>query len=425
MIPTIQKMIPTIQKCFFMLLLLMTTSEASAGWVGCRIFSGEDCVDYEIGDIFDDINGLTPNTFMNDFRNQRENWRPFKGKALLVPDAIKDILQNLPAVRLEFLKFIGTDNVTSSEKCHIDSECGIFRDDLTELFKELNGLKTKFPAFEKAGLVDSSIAEAAIHATPPFILFGMYKVLSRQPQWKDVPFVLSDIFDELDDPDIFSLNLADDNSEAEDVSLFANTSASVIPAVSDSTKTQRFCARRADKFDGVGRGLNGNRDGWDQIRVNRIILVVTLYTDIWKFALDLVPDDFNIGVSLLGEGGAIGIPSSFFTFFFKAVPLALESILKAIDVYHQNIGLCKDRFSEIESRLASCGYFTEFVLDRTAQDEYYQLVKRRFEMADEAGITHTQSTNLFDKSKVKLENGLYSQAFTVLCDSYSSIGISR
>jgi hypothetical protein len=175
----------------------------------------------------------------------------------------------------------------------------------------------------------------------------------------------------------------------------------------------------------VGRGLNGNRDGWDQIRINRIILAITLYVDIYKDLVALIPDDIDLGISLVGEGGTLGIPSAVVTWYIKAVPLIIESILKAVDVYHKNIGLCKARFSEIESRLASCGYFTEFALDKTAQGEYYDLVYRRFEMADEANISHTQSDDLIRKSTVKLNNGQYAQAFAILCDSYSSIGIAR
>lgn len=420
-------MIPTNIKSFTVLLLLFATSPLSADWTGCRLFDG-GCVDYEIGDIFskvqeanNNLNGLKDNTVLKDFRQQREIWLPYKGKTLLMADGVQDILEALPALRNEFTEFIGS----RADKCSFGSNCYSFREDLIALFTGLNDLKPKFPAFEKAGLVDVEIATEAIRVTPPFILFGMYKVMNRQPQWRSLPSDLSDIFDEMDDPEIFSLNLIDDNSEAGDISLFASMNASDIPAVRDSTKTQRFCARRADKFDGVGRGLNGNRDGWDQIRVNRIILVVTLYTDMYKWGLDQVPDDIDLGVAILGEGATLGIPSAFFTYIFKAVPLAIESILKAVDVYHKNIGLCKNRFSEIESRLSSCKYYTDFVLDGTAQGEYYRLVERRFEMADEAMISHRKANALFNKSVMQLGEGRYSKAFKSLCKSYSSIGIKE
>ena len=111
--------------------------------------------------------------------------------------------------------------------------------------------------------------------------------------------------------------------------------------------------------------------------------------------------------------------------YFEAIPLAIESILKAVDVYHKNIGLCKDRFSEIENRLSSCKYYTDFVLDGTAQGEYYRLVERRFEMADEAMVPHAKSDALYDKSVRLLNNGRYARAYKELCKSYSSIGIKK
>jgi hypothetical protein len=420
-------MTSTNNKIFIVLLLLFATFQVSADWTGCKLFDG-DCVDYEIGDIFsavkntnNNLNGLTNNTVLKDFRLQRELWRPYKGNTPLMADGVQDILESLPALREEFIGFIGS----REDKCSYDSKCYYFREELIELFTGLNELKSKFPAFEKAGLVETGVAEEAIVATPPFILFGMYKVMNRLPGWRDLPSDLSDIFDEIDDPEIFSLSLIDDNSEAVNPGLFASMDALDIPAIRDSTKTQRFCALRANKFDGVGRGLNGNRDGWDQIRVNRIILVVTLLTDIYKHALGLIPDDIDLGVAILGEGATLGIPRALFTAYLEAIPLAIESILKAIDVYHNNIGLCKARFSEIESRLSSCGYFTEFVLDGTAQGEYYKLVNRRFEMADEAMVSHAKSDALYDKSVNLLNKGRYARAYKGLCKSYSSIGIKK
>jgi hypothetical protein len=406
-----------------MMLLLFTASRVSAGWTGS---------DYDIADIFSDVgtvnNNLTgkiPNTVLYDFTQQRKAWLPYKGNTPLLADGIQDILDSLPALRSEFLDFIDADGVDSPDKCNYRSDCYAFRNDLVELFSGLNELKSKFPVFEKAGLADTDLARKAIYETPPIILFGMYKVMNRQPVWKKLPSDLNDIFDELDDPEIFSIDLVDNDSAAVNASLLASTSASNVPAISDSTKTQRFCARRADKFDGVGRGLNGNRDGWDQIRVNRIILVVTLYSDVFKWMLGLVPDDIDIGAAILGEGATLGIPSALWDYVFKAVPLAMDSILKAIDVYHKNIGLCKARFAEIEGRLSSCAYYPEFAINQTVQGEYYALVNRRFAMADEAGVSHNKSDNLMTKSLNKLNNQNYNKAFKLLCDSYSSIGIKN
>jgi len=417
-------MISTNKKILVMMLLLFAASRVSAGWTGVD--------DYNIADIFSDVGTVNDNltgkirdTVLYDLTQQRKDWLPYKGNTPLLADGVQDILDSLPALRSEFLDFIDADSVGSPDKCNYLSDCYAFRNDLVELFSGLNKLKSKFPVFEKAGLADTSIAQKVIFETPPIILFGMYKVMNRQPVWKKLPSDLNDIFDELDDPEIFSVDLVDNDSAVVNASLLASMSASDVPAIRDSTKTQRFCARRADKFDGVGRGLNGNRDGWDQVRVNRIILVVTLYSDVFKWMLGLVPDDIDIGAAILGEGATLGIPSALWDYVFQAVPLAMDSILKAIDVYHKNIGLCKARFAEIEGRLSSCGYYTEFAINQTAQGEYYALVNRRFAMADEAGVSHNKADDLMTKSLNKLNNQNYNKAFKLLCDSYSSIGIKN
>lgn len=424
-------MIITIKRVLPVLPLLFFSSQVIAGWTGCRLFDG-NCVDYEIGDIFSDVGtannnlkGLVPNTVLGDFNLQRKAWLPYKANTPLLVDGVQDILDTLPALREKFLGFIDADSAGSPDKCNYRSDCYAFRNDLVELFTELNGLKSKFPAFEKAGLADATVAKNAIYQTPPIVLFAMYKVLNRQPTWRKLPSDLNDIFDELADPEIFSVELVDNDSVAVNASVLAGASATNVPAIRDSTKTQRFCARRADKFDGVGRGLNGNRDGWDQVRVNRIILVVTLYSDVFKWMLDLIPDDLDIGAAVLGEGATLGIPSALWDYVFRAVPLAMDSILKAIDVYHKNIGLCKARFAEIESRLSSCGYYTEFALDQTSRGEYYDLVTRRFEMADEAVISHNRADSLFEQSLREASNENYSMAFHKLCNAYKSIGIKN
>ena len=61
--------------------------------------------------------------------------------------------------------------------------------------------------------------------------------------------------------------------------------------------------------------------------------MVTLYFDVFKWMMDLIPDDFDIGAAVLGEGATLGIPSALWDYVFRAVPLAMDSILKAIDVY--------------------------------------------------------------------------------------------
>ena len=76
-------------------------------------------------------------------------------------------------------------------------------------------------------------------------------------------------------------------------------------------------------------------------------------------------------------------------------------------------------------RGASCRYFSEFVLDTTARDEYYDLVHRRFEQADEAGILHGKSDRFMNASETKLKAGQYEQAYQNLCEAYKYIGVAK
>ena len=144
-----------------------------------------------------------------------------------------------------------------------------------------------------------------------------------------------------------------------------------------------------------------------------------------KYVLGLVPDDLDIGASILGEGATLGIPSSVFTWTIQAVPTAIDVTLKVLEVHRQNIDICTSRYAEIEGRLSSCRYFSEFVLDPAARDEYYSLVQRRFDMADEAGIPYTKSSRFYRDSFVKLRSNQYLQAYENLCSAYRFVGIAN
>jgi hypothetical protein len=411
-----------VPKIIFLVLISITATPVMAGWTGCWLFENP-CRDYEIAHIFRDVaeaNKVLDNNkpVMQQLLDQRTHWEAYTGKSTLITEGIIDVLEKLPPERDRFLKFVG------SPKCTHNTKCYNFQTDLISYFNDLTDLNQDFPALKKAGLGNRQLVTKAILRMPPLMLYALYRSMENVPDWRSLPKDLRDIFDEIDDPDVFNMDLKESSVQTSFISSSPNR-ASRISAFRDTTKTQRFCANKADKFDGTGRGRNGNRDGWDQIRINRITLYFTLIADSWKWGVDMVPDDIDIGVSLVGEGGYLGIPSVVFTWMFKIVPLALESILKALEVHHKNIDLCRSRFAEIESRLASCKYFTEFVLDGAARDEYYQLVQRRFDMADAAGISHAQSDAAVSRSYTKLDQGKYAQSYEQLCEAYSSIGIAN
>lgn len=400
-----------IRNIIFLAVLSTTVETADADWTGCRIFD-DQCIDYEIADIFSDVNDIyldlqANRPVMDVYLQQRQFWLSQTENAYLLKDGVVDILSKLPPIRSEFQSFAFGNPPLA--KCATGTKCASFQSELIGFFDELADLKNKLPVIEKAGLKDKDLAAQAIMSTPPVMLFAMYRGLNRVPDWQKLPGDLERIFDEIADAEAFDIELSDNWD----------------PDITDTTKTQRFCARRADKFDGVGRGPFGNRDGWDQIRVNRMTLVASFYRDLWKYALGLVPDDIDIGASILGEGATLGIPSSVFTWLIQAVPTAIDVTLKVLEVHRKNIDICKSRFAEVEGRLSSCRYFSEFVLDPSARGEYYDLVQRRFDMADEAGVSTRKSARFYRDSFVKLESNQYQQAFENLCDAYRFIGVAK
>lgn len=411
-------------------LLMFAAANVNAGWAGCKLFDGEDCVHYQIGDIFADVatanNRLLHNQpVMTRYLDQKIFWGQFRNNEHgLLTEGIADVLVKIEPIHSDFVKFVGSSFGSPTARCSFPSECHRFQTDLIILLGDLTELKNDLPVLGKVGFENKQLIVDAVLKTPYLMLYSLYKSMSLVPQWRDLPHDLRDLINEIDDPEIFNLDLDFTATSASD-NLSNSKRLSTVSAFRDSTKTQRFCARRADKFDGTGRGRNGNRDGWDQIRINRWTLFFEFYGELWEFQLGLIPDDIDIGASILGEGGTLGIPRVVFTWVFEHVPLIIKTVMRILEVHHKNIDLCKSRYAEVEGRLASCKYFTEFVLDASARDEYYQLVQRRFGMAEEADITYSQSEFLMRKSERKLASGDFAQAYTSLCDAYSSIGIAR
>jgi hypothetical protein len=417
-------------KILVFLFLYLVATNVSAGWAGCKWYDGDDCVDYQIGDIFANIskaNGILDNNLpvMKRYRAQRTFWQQFGNtNHSLLTEGIADVLVKIQPVHLDFVSFVGSSFGASNDRCAFGSDCHRFQTDLIMLLSDLSELKNDLPVLKNVGFQDSGPIATAVLKTPYLALYSLYKTLDLAPGWQQLPVDLKDLINEIDDPDIFNLEL-NSGSHSSQLKLTDSNRLSSVSAFRDSTKTQKFCARRADKFDGVGRGLNGNRDGWDQIRINRWKLYFEFYGEYWEFVINLIPDDIDIGASILGEGGTLGIPRVLFTFVFEHVPLIIKTVMRILDVHEKNIDVCKSRFAEVEGRLATCRYFTEFVLDASARDEYYQLVQRRFDMADEAEISHAQSDFLIRKSEKKLESNDFAQAYTSLCDAYKSIGVAR
>jgi hypothetical protein len=342
-----------------------------------------DWDDTEISDILSDIQDLKdtlkPNgnisTVAADLREQLQTWERFREDAELLRDAVEDILEWLGSRRIDYIDFVGD----IGNKCDSTSPCGVFRSDLLTFFQKISDLPPEIEAIQRLGLRDLSIAEKIIN-----------------------------IVDEIDDPDIFSLKLNDEES------LDLAITSSVGPL--DRTKTQRYCRLRANRLDS-----DRIFDGVDPIRLNRLQVILTYFKLTFDVSAESLPDDVNIVATLLGEGAGTGIPN--ISKSLVKVPGALiELILTAIDAHRTNIDLCLDRFDEVESRIASCTRDAEFILDIAANEEYYDLVMRRLNSAFNAEIPTSKSVEFYNASINFIEAGSYDSAYLKLCDAYNAIG---
>jgi hypothetical protein len=369
-------------------------------WDGAEI----DTIKTNVEDITDKLksNGDI-STVAADLKEQLKIWGPLRDNAELLRDAVEDILEWLGSRRSDYMEFVGD----IGNKCNPISQCGILKSDLVTFFQEISDLPPEIEAIRKLGLHDLSVAEKIINIAPAIILFAIHESLGKIQNWQQVPADVLDIFNEIDDPDIFSLKLNDEESSA-----LAITS-SVGPL--DRTKTQRFCRLRADRLDS-----DRIFDGVDPIRLNRLQFILTDLKLASNFAAEGLPDDIDASGTLLGEGVGSAVPNPLKPLFL-GIAVILETINEAIGTHRENINLCQDRFDELESRIASCTRYAEFTLDIASNEEYYDLLKRRLIVANNGGIPTSKSVEFYNASTTFLKGGSYASAYLKLCEAYQAI----
>src|SRR3546814_6187756 len=91
------------------------------------------------------------------------------------------------------------------DRCGTGAPCALFRTDLQILVTDLSALSDRLPAVQKLGIGDGQAMRQIIDRLPPFVLFAVYEAMERMPDWRTIPQVLADIYDEIGDPDAFSV----------------------------------------------------------------------------------------------------------------------------------------------------------------------------------------------------------------------------
>jgi hypothetical protein len=365
--------------------LCMFVMQAHAEWA-----------DNDITDIIDNVKNVKSTvqgnvaTTANDLKRQLDD---LKARGVHIASSVEEILVWLNHRQDRFDAFKGSS-------CGSGSPCADFRRRLKRFAGDMSALTDRFPAIEKVGLGDGAFAEDAIEILPPFVLFGFQQVMDKVAGWEDIPLDLLDVFDEIADPEAFSVSFSEPSSAT-------RQSASTSQATAQLTPTQRFCEKRAYRVD----------NPTDSIRLNRIKsagFALKTAVDIWS---EFAPD--KVGGSLVGEG-VYGIPI-FAKPIVKAIKGAIEIIQFQLETYRQNLGVCRDRLREIETHLASCVHFAEY-RQQPANDEVYSFVEKKIE--EFGSPLRSRARHYLDAAKSNRDKQLWGLAYDDLCRSYLALGSS-
>lgn len=323
----------------------------------------------------------------NDLKRQLDD---LNANGVLIKSSVEEILVWLEHRRGPFSQFKGGN-------CSAGSPCADFRIRLKRFVGDMSSLADRFPAVEKVGLGDGVFAEGVIDILPPFILFGFHQVMDRVAGWEDIPLDLLEVYEEIADPEAFSISFAEPAAATRQA---GGNSAS--PSAT-KTPTERFCENRADRVDAPT----------DPIRLNRIKSAgFTLKTavDVWsEFATD------KVGASLIGEG-FYGIPV-FTKPVMKAIKGVIEVIQFQVETYRQNLGVCRNRLREIETHLVGCIQFVEYKR-QPANDEVYAFVRKKVE---EFG-SPSRAQRQLEAAKSSRDQQLWGRAYDNLCRAYQFLG---
>ncbi len=301
--------------------------------------------DHTVNDIYDDIvdiwNTVTGDVKMtaHEFSKQLND---LTAKGQTVRDTVQEaltLIQHRDGPFANFLRTPGDPNV----RCGDQSDCRNFRLDLEIFVTDMAALKSRFPHIAKHGLGDGTIAVDVIDVLPPLALFGLYETLNKVPNWQDTPQNLSDLYDEIDDPDAFSEEpLGASHAIAASFVRVAPKSTSFGGGQtnfgSPVTKLDVFCSK--------GKQLRA-----DPVRLNRVRAGWSWIANGLDGGAELAPE--SISVTLLGEGTAVPVPLKG---LLKLTAKVIESIFASVDAHRANLGLCRQIETDVAQRASLVDY---------------------------------------------------------------------
>ncbi|HTR58718.1 MAG TPA: hypothetical protein VMM27_11130 [Casimicrobiaceae bacterium] len=373
--------------------LLAFAVQARADWIGSDITDIINNVKTILAEVMGDVKDTA-----QDLKRQLTS---LQQKGDTVKETVEDALDLIAHRRTPFLDFVTGPN-HDLDRCGQYTACIDFRLDLENFVLDMADLKPKFPQIEQHGLGDGTILVDVIDHLPPLVLFGLYEVLNKVPNWQDTPKNLADLFDEIGDPDVFS---------AEPLGASA-ASATSTPGVSSSgpnpspgfgqasfgspgTKLDIFCSKGKSLRADPAR-LNRVRAGWTW--VSNMLDGVSEFTD----AL--------VHIEVIGEGSSIPI---LVKGFMKTAGKAIESIFASVDAHRANLALCK----QIETDVAQRTQLREYRTDAGNKKAYW-VVKG---IVQGQGIVSPTAESLLNQAGNFYAESKFQNAYNKICDAYAAL----
>jgi len=291
----------------------------------------------------------------------RQQLTALNDKGQTARETVQDMLDFLQHRRQPLLDFVKGNPSAGTRRCGAGTPCANFRADLEAFVLDTVDLKSEFPQVEKHGLGDGTIMLDIIDHLPPIALFGVYEILQRAADWQEIPKNLSDVYDEIGDPDAFSLE-APGGTAATAPSAAATASAAGAARTARLGLSHGFGIARAGTEDFCYKHGQGRKD---PVRGNRLKAFITHAKCLAEAIAAYMPEEKTIVAG--GEGTSVKIPRQPFV---KSVSGLIDSIGSQLETGYSNLEQCK----KTETDVAACTKLIEHRTDDGNRETYFAVL---------------------------------------------------
>jgi hypothetical protein len=363
--------------------LLAFAVQAKAGWVDETV---QEVLD-KVRDVWNTVTTDVKDT-AQDFKRQLTS---LQQKGDTIKETVEDALDMLQHRRTPFRDFVNG----GQGRCGEGSPCFDFRTDLEIFIEDMAALKTRFPQIEKQGLGDGSLLVDLVDHAPPLVLFGLNEILERVPDWRNMPQNLSDLYDEIDDPDAFSAELPGaSNAKVAILTVKANGGGQAAFGAA-GTKTDVFCSK-------------GKQPNMDPVRLNRLKATFVAIKD----ALSGIADNMENNVTVTVAGTSASVPNRPKRLLTVAAQ-SIDAIFAAVDAHRANLDVCKKIETDIAGRTQLLEYRTS-----AGNKKAYWVVKGIIEAQ---GNFSPKADGLLTEAGNLHRNYAWQAAYNKICDAYAEI----